>query len=51
MAKSLGTQFTKDGKTRTAHTPADAVKFKFDGWTEVKPESKKASSGSSSSTN
>lgn len=29
-------KFQKDGETRTAYSRADAVRFLFDGWSEVK---------------
>lgn len=32
--KTYGT-FSKKGKTRTAYTPEQAVRFRFDGWVEL----------------
>lgn len=42
MSKPTTFSRTVDGKTETrlAHTPADAVKFRFEGWREVADEAK-----------
>ena len=39
--------FERDGSRRVAHSPADAVKFRFDGWREVVDDTGPAAAASS----